>query len=332
MCLHSYICMCVMEPAILLLLHNDLNFIISMLQMCMSECSGKLAVPLEYNLHNTINVYFLVGEPRTGRMHQIRVHLQWLGHPIVNDPIYNHPAWKQTPPDSSVGDQSNIERVISEIVRTNYSSELEGIARKPLTGTASAKDSDTLATHDVEEAIDSSHRQHQATSTITEQKPRSDTETCTEDLASSDTLTTHDARQTFPGLCTCEPAEQVSDSHCITSSTANSVTSSEQAQTVLPFSESPVTVSSTDDDDGVSEERFEQSASLASCVENIESEDMTVDPDCSECKLDRPDPSPSDLLIFLHALSYKVGHYSYNCPLFIPITAPCAWYTDVIQL
>ncbi|XP_065828774.1 pseudouridylate synthase RPUSD2-like [Oscarella lobularis] len=31
--------------------------------------------------------------PHTGRMHQIRVHLQWLGYPIANDPIYNHKAW-----------------------------------------------------------------------------------------------------------------------------------------------------------------------------------------------------------------------------------------------
>ena len=29
-------------------------------------------------------------KPRTGRMHQIRVHLQYLGYPIVNDPLYNH--------------------------------------------------------------------------------------------------------------------------------------------------------------------------------------------------------------------------------------------------
>ncbi|KAG8930177.1 hypothetical protein FRC02_004527 [Tulasnella sp. 418] len=28
-------------------------------------------------------------QPLTGRSHQIRVHLQYLGHPIVNDPIYN---------------------------------------------------------------------------------------------------------------------------------------------------------------------------------------------------------------------------------------------------
>ena len=248
-------------------------------------------------------------------MHQIRVHLQWLGHPIVNDPIYNHPAWKQTPQESVAGDQSNIERVISEIVRTNYSSELEGIARKPLTDTGSAKDSDTLATHDVEEAIDSSHRQHQATPTITEQKPHSDTKTCAEDLASFDITATHDTEQAFPGLCTHDAAEQESDSCCITSSTINSVTCNEQSQTVLSSSECPVTVHSTDVD-SVSEERVEQSAILASCVENTkESENATVDPDCSECKLDRPDPSPSDLLMFLHALSYKVDHYSYNCTM-----------------
>jgi len=30
--------------------------------------------------------------PKTGRSHQLRVHMQSLGHPIVGDPIYGHPA------------------------------------------------------------------------------------------------------------------------------------------------------------------------------------------------------------------------------------------------
>ncbi|ESO03497.1 hypothetical protein HELRODRAFT_173801 [Helobdella robusta] len=32
-------------------------------------------------------------EPKTGRTHQIRVHLQYLGYPIINDPIYNGTVW-----------------------------------------------------------------------------------------------------------------------------------------------------------------------------------------------------------------------------------------------
>lgn len=37
------------------------------------------------------DVSVVLCEPVSGRMHQIRVHLQYLGHPIVNDPLYNDP-------------------------------------------------------------------------------------------------------------------------------------------------------------------------------------------------------------------------------------------------
>lgn len=36
-------------------------------------------------------------QPVTGRTHQIRVHCQYLGHPIANDPVYGHSIWAEQP-------------------------------------------------------------------------------------------------------------------------------------------------------------------------------------------------------------------------------------------
>ena len=40
---------------------------------------------LSYNGKSSV----VLATPKQGRTHQIRVHLQFLGHPIVNDPLYN---------------------------------------------------------------------------------------------------------------------------------------------------------------------------------------------------------------------------------------------------
>lgn len=51
---------------------------------------------LSYDAATDTSVIFC--RPITGRTHQIRVHLQLLGYPIPNDPIYNHPIFEQYPP------------------------------------------------------------------------------------------------------------------------------------------------------------------------------------------------------------------------------------------
>lgn len=40
-----------------------------------------------------LNESVVRARPKTGRTHQIRVHLQYLGHPIKNDPVYNDPIF-----------------------------------------------------------------------------------------------------------------------------------------------------------------------------------------------------------------------------------------------
>ena len=50
-------------------------------------------VRLSYDASTDSSVVFC--RPITGRTHQIRVHVQYLGHPICNDPIYGHDIWSK---------------------------------------------------------------------------------------------------------------------------------------------------------------------------------------------------------------------------------------------
>jgi 23S rRNA pseudouridine1911/1915/1917 synthase len=44
-----------------------------------------------YTLLEDLGTHTLIrAEPRTGRTHQIRVHMQWLGHPVVGDRVYGY--------------------------------------------------------------------------------------------------------------------------------------------------------------------------------------------------------------------------------------------------
>ena len=62
-----------------------------------SGASGRNAIT-EYELTEKFNyVSVLRCLLRTGRTHQIRVHMKHLGHPIVGDPVYSGPQWRGIP-------------------------------------------------------------------------------------------------------------------------------------------------------------------------------------------------------------------------------------------
>lgn len=58
------------------------------LRVRVSQDRGKVAVT-RYRVHRSLAGASLVAlRPVTGRTHQLRVHLRWLGHPILGDPLY----------------------------------------------------------------------------------------------------------------------------------------------------------------------------------------------------------------------------------------------------
>lgn len=58
--------------------------------VCKVSAKGKDCVTIFQKLGYNGLTSIVLCKPKTGRMHQIRVHLQYLGYPVVNDPLYNH--------------------------------------------------------------------------------------------------------------------------------------------------------------------------------------------------------------------------------------------------
>lgn len=64
--------------------------------------------------------------PFTGRTHQIRVHLQYIGHPILNDPIYcNRKVWG---PNLGKGGEGQDEDIISRLNRMGKDEAADAVA------------------------------------------------------------------------------------------------------------------------------------------------------------------------------------------------------------
>ena len=66
----------------------------------------------------------------------------------------------------------------------------------------------------------------------------------------------------------------------------------------------------------------EQKSSPASSDKSSQ-EEFEKDPHCTRCKTPRPDPTPKDLIMYLHALLYRGPGWEYSTPL--PVWAEQDW-------
>lgn len=85
--------------------------------VCRVSPKGKDCLTTFEKLSSDGETSIVLCKPKTGRMHQIRVHLQYLGYPIVNDPLYNHTVFGPSKgKGGDIGDKTN-DQLIQDLIR-----------------------------------------------------------------------------------------------------------------------------------------------------------------------------------------------------------------------
>ncbi|NXP73977.1 RUSD2 protein, partial [Ramphastos sulfuratus] len=191
--------------------------------------------------------------PRTGRTHQIRVHLQYLGHPILNDPIYNMDAWGPERGKGGKVDKTDEDllKALVEEHRSKQSLDILGVSEEDLSSSAENKDCGDPS--DCTKSV-------QADPVNVTSCPAKDPERDAEDPERSDAA-------------------------------------------ACPFnSNAKLEMLDKNQELGSSETQNGQTGEKGS---------EEKDPLCLECRITRRDPSPKELVMYLHALRYKGAEFEY---------------------
>jgi hypothetical protein len=225
----------------------------------------------------------------------------YAGFPVMNDPLYNHPAWKE------VG-AVNMDHVISEIIKSNYTTKSHDPTPAIDIESADSEEErrDTPKSDNfgqIEAKADTS--EHLLVPVNKESKPTDHKEDIVD--LSGDVVIKKDqilnVVKSTDIVRTSQKAQKVVQALAV----------DEQVNTMELLEENCESRGQECSDSNKNAEEQSQDKFVhktdskeAAEVGTKEKKSSSYDPDCTECRTIHPNPTPSELMMYLHALSYKV--------------------------
>uniref|UniRef100_A0A6P4FJ65 Pseudouridylate synthase RPUSD2 n=3 Tax=Drosophila rhopaloa TaxID=1041015 RepID=A0A6P4FJ65_DRORH len=115
--------------------HEKIDVVSYKIGVCKVSPKGKECKTTFQRIGEIGDDSIVLCKPLTGRMHQIRVHLQFLGYPISNDPLYNHEVFG--PLKGRGGDIGGIseEQLINNLISIHNAENWLGLEREEVAPT-----------------------------------------------------------------------------------------------------------------------------------------------------------------------------------------------------
>ncbi|XP_052129477.1 pseudouridylate synthase RPUSD2-like isoform X1 [Frankliniella occidentalis] len=260
------------------------------------------------------NTSVVLCKPHTGRMHQIRVHLQYLGFPVVNDPLYNHVVFGPNKGKGGLIGKADDE-LIRDLVNIHNAENWLGMDGdtdlsmfKPL-GRELDEDKGDEDDGDVsrepspcgscEDAPGPSFTNNNNSTTLNNNIVSGLVNPSSSSVVAA--LAPNSVANGMASTSTSTATGMVSTSTSMASPSPSGSTSSSASGSSSGGGGNKVTVAT---------QTGHESPDLA-----FQQDKMTHDPHCYECKVRYRDPKPRDLIMYLHAWKFRGPDWSYETEL-----------------